>query len=152
MVRLALFTALTLAATAALAADKPLYQSDPATIAARIRASYKDENPFAGARVVNQMFREEISVNGRMVARQAILDALDKEIATFRKAMPDFRIEDRFEIVADNGIVMTGRMVGNGAGGKAVDTAFVTIFKRDETGRIVSQTTFEAPAKKISGD
>ncbi|MSO73483.1 MAG: hypothetical protein EXQ84_07785 [Rhodospirillaceae bacterium] len=129
------------------AADKPLYQADNATIAARIRASYKDPNPFAGSKVVSQMFLDQISVNGKMVAHQVIQDGLDKEIVRFRNNMPDFRIEEREEFVADNGIVMAGRMIGTGKDGKNMDTAFFTILKRDNTGHIFSQTTLEVPHK-----
>ena len=135
--------------TSALAAEKPLYKSNNAAISARIRATFTDADPFAGAKVVGQMFADQIDMGGgKTTAKEAILDGLVKESVSFRKMMPDFRIEERDVFVADNGVVMTGRMIGTRENGQKMDTAFVTVFNRDTSGKIVSQATYEVPRKQ----
>ena len=130
-----------------LAADKALYQMDTATIDARIRAAFTDPDPFAGAKIVGQLFAENIDIGGKPVPRDAILTGLEKESLRFREQMPDFRIAERDLFVASNGVVMTGRMMGTRADGTKMDTAFVTVFTRDKSGRIVTQSTLEMPRK-----
>jgi hypothetical protein len=93
------------------------------------------------------MFADTIDTGRAEVAREAILTGLEKESVRFRQQMPDFRITERDLFVADHGVVMTGRMMGTRADGTKMDTAFVTIFTRDQTGQIVKQATLESPVK-----
>jgi hypothetical protein len=129
------------------AADKPLYQMDNATIDARIRAAFPDADAFAAAKVVGLLFADTIAVGPNQVAREAILTGLEKESVRFRAQMPDFKIAERDLFVADNGVIMTGRMMGTRADGTKMDVAFATIFTRDKSGRIVTQSTLEVPRK-----
>lgn len=130
-----------------LAADKALYEMDNAAIDARIRAAFSDADPFAAAKIVGQLFAEKIDMGRSQVAREAILDGLEKESVRFRADMPDFKIAERDLFVAANGVVMTGRMMGTHADGRKMDTAFATVFTRDKSGRIVTQSTLEVPRK-----
>jgi hypothetical protein len=129
------------------AADTPLFEMDNATIDARIRAAFADADAFAAAKVVGLLFADTVAVGPNQVAREAILTGLEKESAHFRTQMPDFRIEERGLYVADNGVVMTGRMMGTRMNGTKMNVAFVTVFNRDKSGRIVTQSTMEAPGK-----
>ena len=129
------------------AADRAFYELDTAVIDARIRSAFANADPFAAAKVVGLMFAEKIAVGGNAVAREAILTGLENESVRFRKQMPDFRIAERDLFVAQNGVVMTGRMMGTRADGGKMDTDFVTVFTRDKTGRIVTQSTMEAARK-----
>lgn len=148
LVALTIFMAqLVTAVPSILAADKALYQLDTATIDARIRASFTDPDPFAGAKIVGQLFAENLDIGGKPVPRDTILNGLEKESVRFREQMPDFRMVERDLFVASNGVVMTGRMMGTRADGTKMDTAFVTVFTRDKSGRIVTQSTLETPRK-----
>ena len=146
----AIAIAVTLATTigmSANAAEKPLYETDNATIDARIRAAFPDRDAFAAAKVVGLMFAETLAVGPNQVSRDVILSGLEKESARFYQEMPDFQIAERGLFVADNGVVMNGRMMGTRLDGTKMDVAFVTILARDKSGRIVSQSTLEVPKK-----
>lgn len=143
----ALIISLFCGTTVAGAADKPFYQLRNAVIDARIRTAFADADPFAAAKIVGLMFAEKIDMGQKQVPREAILTGLEKESVRFREQMPDFRIVDRDLFVADNGVVMTGRMMGTRADGTKMDTAFVTVFTRDKVGHIVAQSTLETPRK-----
>ena len=129
------------------AADKPLFELDNETIDARIRATFTDPDAFAAAKVVGQLFADKVDVEGKQIARETILGGLEKESARFRELMPDFHIEQRGLFVANNGLVMSGRMVGTRSDGGKMNTTFATLFTRDKSGRIVTQTTIEEAHK-----
>lgn len=129
------------------AADKPLFEMSNVDIDTQIRAAFSDADAFAAAKVVGRMFADKLAMGQTQVPREAILTGLEKESARFREQMPDFRIEERGLYVADNGLVMTGRMMGTRADGTKMDTAFVTVFNRDKDGRIVTQATMEASGR-----
>ena len=140
------------AAGSAQAADKPLYQAKNAVIDARIRTAFPDADAFAAAKVVGEMFADKVEVGrpsggSNPTAREDILKGLAAESIAFRKQMPDFRIEERDLFVADNGVVMTGRMEARAISGQKMDTSFVTVFTRDKSGHIVAENTYEVPHK-----
>ncbi len=128
-------------------AEQAFYELENAAIDARIRAAFADADPFAAAKVVGLMFADKIDMGHADIPRETILTGLEKESVRFRQQMPDFRIAERDLFVADHGVVMTGRMMGTRADGTKMDTAFVTVFTRDQTGRIVRQSTLESPVK-----
>jgi hypothetical protein len=132
-------------------AEQPLHELDNAAIEARIRATFGDADPFAAAKTVGLMFADTVDMNNAAghgaVSRDAVLTSLQNDSLRVLEQMPDFHITERDLYVSDDGVVMTGRMMGTHSDGSTMDTAFVTVFTRDGSGRIVKQSTLESPTE-----